>query len=102
VKVEVRATIPATPVSVTQLDAVKTQITNKLDTYFKGLSAGSEVNTENLLTALRDDTRYVIDPLRLRVTLTTPEQFVQIVQGGQAFQVKPNQTFAIVSVEVTA
>jgi hypothetical protein len=36
------------------------------------------------------------------VTLVTAEQFVQIVQGGRAFQVQPNQTFTVVSVEVTA
>ena len=55
-----------------------------------------------LLNALRDDSKYTIDPLRLQITLTTDEQFAQITLGGPAFQVQPRQIFAIVSIEVTA
>ena len=55
-----------------------------------------------VLAALRDDTRYALDPLRLRITLSTPDQFVQVAQGGQAFQVLPAQVFSISSIEVTA
>ena len=59
------------------------------------------MTADALLTALRDDTKYAIDPLRLQVTLTTPEQFVRVAQGGQSYTVGDNQTFAVVSVEVT-
>jgi hypothetical protein len=100
--VEVRATIAAQALTGVPIDSVKEQINSSLKDFFTRLSAGTTLQSDSLLTALRDDTKYAIDPLRLTVTLTSDQQFVQITQGGPTFQVGPKQTFTIVSVEVTA
>ena len=54
-----------------------------------------------MLATLRDDGRYAIDPLRLRVTLAAADQFAQLAQGGPRYTVQPGQTFVIAAVEVT-
>ncbi len=102
VNVEVHAVIPAQPLTGVPIDTVQNQIQTRLTIFFGQLTAGTTVDSETMLTQLRDDTKYAIDPLRLLVTLTTSSQFVQIAQGGQAFQVLPNHTFTLASVKVTA
>jgi hypothetical protein len=106
VTVEVRASVaassaasPGDPNAVSP-DAIKAQITDRLKAFFANVTAGAQVTADALLTALRDDTKYALDPLRLQVTLTTPEQFVQVAQGGQSYTVGENQTFKVVTVEV--
>jgi uncharacterized phage protein gp47/JayE len=100
VTVEVRASVAAAPAAGVAADAVRAQLTERLEAFFANLTAGAQVTADALLTALRDDTKYAVDPLRLQVTLTTPEQFVQVAQGGPSYTVGDNQTFAVVSVEV--
>jgi uncharacterized phage protein gp47/JayE len=102
VTVEVRAVVTATPGEGNAPAAVKTQISDRLTAFFANLSAGAQITADALLTALRDDSKYALDPLHLQVTLTTPEQFVVVAQGGQTFTVGDNQSFSVVSVEVTA
>jgi hypothetical protein len=55
-----------------------------------------------VLTAVRDDAKYAIDPLKTRLTLTSEQQFAQILQGGAAFTVGPGQSFDIVSVDLAS
>lgn len=100
IPVQVRVVLTATAVAGVSDDQVKTAITSKLNTFFGGVVAGTSIDSSTLLTALRDDAKYAIDPLKLRVTLATSDQFVQIAQGGQAFTVLPKQVFTVVSVEV--
>jgi hypothetical protein len=100
--VEVRTVIGAQPQPGTVIDAVNAQITSRLKQFFSALGPGTSVTAETLLTALRDDAKYAIDPMRMAVTLTAGDQFVQIVQGGPAFDPAPEHVFDVVSVEVTA
>ena len=102
VAVEVRATVAVQLIAGTRLDDAKTQITARLGAFFGRLLAGSTVDTPTLLQTLRDDSKYAIDPGRLCVTLVAEDQFVQILQGGPAYTVKPAQTFTVTAPEVTA
>ena len=102
VAVEVRATVAVQLIAGTRLDDAKAQITARLGAFFGRLLAGSTVDTPTLLQTLRDDSKYAIDPGRLSVTLVADDQFVQILQGGPAYTVKPAQTFTVTAPEVTA
>jgi len=101
IPVEVRATLQAAAVAGVSADQVKTQITSKLKQLFTSLSPGTTIDAAALLTALRDDTKYAIDPLHLQVTFASQDQFVQVAQGGAAFTVQPLQSFSVISVEVS-
>jgi hypothetical protein len=100
VTVEARATFGVTPSAGVSLDAARARLTELLEGFFAGLTAGAQVTSDALLKALRDDPKYALDPLRLQVTLTTPEQFAQVAHGGQSFAVGENHSFTVVSVEV--
>jgi uncharacterized phage protein gp47/JayE len=100
IAVEVRAVLVAQPIAGVALAQVRTAIETRLNAFFENLSTGS-VDTATLLTALRNDALYAIDPMKLQVTLTTPDQFVLIAQGGAAFSVQPQQVFTVTSVEVS-
>jgi uncharacterized phage protein gp47/JayE len=102
IAVDVRASVPAEPVPGVPIAAVKTEVETRLKAFFDNLSAGTSIDIAAILTALRSDTRYAIDPLKLRVTLTAADQFVQITQGGALFTVQPQQTFNIASVELSS
>jgi hypothetical protein len=100
--VQVRAEIGATPQPGAALDQVQAQLQSRLTTYVGGLAGGTQIDVTSLLSALRDDANYQIDPLRLVVTLSSDDQFVQVAQGGQTFTVQAGQTFSVAAVEVTA
>lgn len=100
VVVEVRATLTAIPQTGIAPESVQPAILAKLKAYFASLPAGASVKADALLNALRDDTKYAIDPSRLQVTLTSQDQFVQVAQGGPAFSAQPGQTFNVTAAEV--
>jgi len=101
ITVDVRAVLAAQPIAGVPMTQVKTEIETRLKAFFESLQTGS-VDSNTLLTALRNDALYAIDPLKLQVTLTTADQFVMIAQGGATFTVQPHQAFAVASVEVGA
>jgi uncharacterized phage protein gp47/JayE len=100
IRVEVSAMIGAAPVGGRTPDAIRTELTTRLTDYFSTLSVGTNIDTASLLQALRNDTAYAIDPMKLSVTLTAQDQFVLIAQGGQSFEVKGDQDFAVIAVEL--
>jgi len=101
IPVEVRANLGLTLESGVSLDAAKAALRAKLEAFFNGLQPGVTVDAASLLNALRDDSQYAIDPLRLTVTLTAEGQFVQIAQGGPAFTAQPSHRFTVAAVEVS-
>lgn len=102
VPVEVRAVVAAQLLPGVPLQAAQAQITARLTQFFGSLTPGQQVDAPALLALLRDDARYGLDPLRLRVTLTSPDQFAQVVQDGPPFQVLPGQRFTVLPAEVTS
>jgi uncharacterized phage protein gp47/JayE len=102
IPVDVQAVVPVTPAGGADLVAVQTQLQGRLTSYFGALAPGATVDAPTLLSALRDDSNYAIDPLGLMVTLAADRQFVQIAQGGPAFTVKPGHAFTVSSVVATA
>jgi uncharacterized phage protein gp47/JayE len=102
VTVEVSAVVAAQPQAGASLDAVRTEITDRLTAYVTGLAAPAEVTAASVLNALRNDASYQIDPLRLLATFSSDEQFVQVAQGGQAFTLQPGHTCRVGTVEVVA
>ena len=100
IPVDVRAVITAAPLPGVPLETVKSELERQLKAFFEKAAAGDTIDSSALLTALRSDTRYAIDPLNMQVTLTSAEQFVQIAAGGPAFTVQPRQVFSVASVEV--
>lgn len=100
VRVEVRAIVGATPLAGVAIDAMKTELNARLTSYLAALAPGASVDAASVLLALANDAKYGIDPLKLSVTLTAQDQFAQIAQGGQAFIVKPGQTFALVALDL--
>jgi hypothetical protein len=100
IRVEVRAILGASPLAGVTIDALKAELTARLTTYLAALAPGASVDAAGLLLALANDAKYGLDPLKLSVTLTAADQFAQIAQGGQAFTVKPGQSFALVSLDL--
>jgi uncharacterized phage protein gp47/JayE len=82
------------------LDQAKTLITQKLKSFFGTVAPDTSIDSNVMLTALRDDANYAIDPLKLTVTLTAAQQFAQITTGGAAFRVLAAHRFEVQNVEV--
>lgn len=101
IPVDVRATITIQPVGATTQEQAKASLTTRLESFLKGLKAGSTVTPDSVLQALRADAEYGIDPLKSSVTLTAGDQFVRVAQGGASFTVLPGHRFTVRSVEVT-
>jgi hypothetical protein len=76
-------------------------LTAKLKSAFGSVAADTSVDINFLLNALRDDANYTLDPMKLQVTLTSPQQFVQIMQGSGAFRVLAAYRFNVRDVEVS-
>jgi uncharacterized phage protein gp47/JayE len=102
VTVEVRATFKATLTGSTTVPEAQSVLTTRLSQFFDTVPVDTRVDSASILTAVRDDAKYGLDPLGLTVTLTSAQQFVQIVQGGPSYRVLPGQKFSVVGVEVTA
>jgi len=102
VRVEVRAVIGATPLAGISIDAMKAALNARLTAYLAALAPAASVDSASVLLALQDDTKYAVDPLKLSVTLTAQDQFVQIAQGGQTFAVKPGQNFVLASLDLAS
>jgi len=101
VPVEVRVAVTLDLLAGTVAADAKTTLSAKLTQFFGSLNPGTSVDAAMLLTAARDDAHYAVDPLKLKVTLTAGAEFVQIVQGGASFVVKPEHAFTIAAVEVS-
>jgi hypothetical protein len=80
---------------------VQAQIEARLRDYFAAVRAPATIDAAGLLTTLRDDGRYALDPLKLQVVLTAGDQFFTIAQGGAAFSVLPSHVFTVRAVHVT-
>lgn len=99
VAVDVRAVLRLTLSAGVSPDAVRSDLSGRLAALFQNAAPGTSVDAAAVLIALRNDAQYAIDPLSLRVTLSSGDQFSQILQGGPGFQVLPGQTFNVSSVE---
>jgi hypothetical protein len=84
----------------TTLDDAKSVIRTKLESFLGTLAAGKSVDVNMLLGALRDDSRYAIDPLTLLVTFNSGGTSALVSFGGATFTVKAHQQFELGSVEV--
>jgi Baseplate J-like protein len=100
VPVDVRATIPANPIGGTDPEAIRSAVTERLNAYLRALRPDATITAGTILEALRDDASYAIDPLRLRVTFTAGDQFVQVATGGQSFRVRAAHRLTLGPVEV--
>jgi hypothetical protein len=97
--VEVHAQVrPGAPGSDPQ--ALASGVTTRLTGYLAGLTPGTTVTAQALLTALRDDTAYALDPLGLIVTFRSGDTFVQVAEGGETFTTTAGQTFTVTGVDV--
>ena len=67
---------------------------------FGSVAVDTSIDVNFLLNALRDDANYTLDPMKLRVTLTSAQQFVQIMQGSSSFRVQATHKFEVKDVEV--
>lgn len=96
--VSVSATVTATPEGTTAVADVAGLLTNRLTALVGPLGPGAVVDATAVLDALRDDTRYQIDPLTLLVRFTAGASFVDVAPGGAAYTVAPGQTFTVTGV----
>ncbi|MFN7963270.1 MAG: baseplate J/gp47 family protein [Thermoanaerobaculia bacterium] len=99
VKVEVRLSVALSLEAGVTAEAAEQTLKSKLGAFFAQLAPGTSVDSAAVLTALRQEGQYGLDPLSLLVTLTAGDQFFQIAQGGGAFTVLPEQSFEVVAVE---
>jgi hypothetical protein len=102
IPVVVEALVPVTPRTGVELGAVQAQIESRLADYVARLSAGTEVDATAVLNTLRDDTKYQIDPLGLKLTFAVPDQFAEVVQGGPSFTVAPGHVFSVGALRATS
>jgi len=71
-----------------------------LKSLFSAIAPDTSLDNNILLTALRDDASYGLDPLKLQVTLIAAQQFAQITQDSPAFRVLAAHRFEVKAVEV--
>jgi hypothetical protein len=102
IPVAVEALVPVTPQTGVALGAVQSQIESRLADFVATLSPGTEVDAAAVLKTLRDDAKYQIDPLGLKVTFFVDDQFAEVVQAGPTFKVEPGQVFSVTSVQATS
>ena len=95
VTVAVDATITVALQGGVTLDQAKTLLTSKLKTFFAAVTVDTNIDSNLVLNALRDDANYAVDPLKLQVTLMADQQFVQITQGSAAFRVLATHKFEV-------
>jgi uncharacterized phage protein gp47/JayE len=99
---EVRGTFVLTgTIGATTLDDAKTILRTKLTSYFAGLKPGDAVDGNTILTAVRDDAKYGVDPIKLLVMIGAPDEGVAVtVAGAQPFVVAAKQVFEVLAPEV--
>jgi uncharacterized phage protein gp47/JayE len=100
IRVEVRALVAAQPLAGITAETVRAALAKRLTELFGALTPGTALDLAAVLGALRDDASHAIDPLRSRVTLTSEQQFVQLLHGGAGFTVAPGQGFEVMDVEL--
>jgi hypothetical protein len=102
VAVDVSAKITVLLQSGVSAEQARALLTTKLKTAFASVPADTSIDVDFLLNALRDDANYSIDPMKLQVTLTSAQQFVQITQGSASLRVLATHRFEVKNVEVNA
>jgi len=100
IPVDIQASLGATSVGDTAVDAIRAELEQRLNTYVQSWAVGQSIDSASMLQALQNDAKYALDPLRLSIVLTAQDQFVQLAQGGQSFTVKPSQIFKVSGVEL--
>jgi uncharacterized phage protein gp47/JayE len=102
IPLEVRGTFVLTgTIGATTLDDAKTGLRAKLTSYFAGLKPGDAVDGNTILTAVRDDAKYGVDPMKLLVMIGAPDEGVAVtVAGAQPFIVAAKQVFEVLAPEV--
>ncbi len=100
VTVQVTATIAATLIAGVSLDTARQSMQSKLAQFFA--SPPAAIDAQAVLNALRDDTKYAVDPLRTKLTFASGGQFVDVAQGTAAYTVAAGQVFTVMPVEVNA
>lgn len=100
VGIEVRGSFQLQVLSGQTVPGVQPLLTAKLGQFFGSLPVDASVDMAAILNAVRDDTKYQINSLGTTITLTSAQQFFQIVQGGAAYRVLAGQTFTVLPVEV--
>jgi len=100
--VDVSAKITVLLQSGVSAEQARALLTTKLKSAFASVPADTSIDVDFLLNALRDDANYSIDPMKLQVTLTSAQQFVEIMQGSASFRVLGAHRFAVKNVEVSA
>ena len=79
------ATVAATPESGTVATELAGLLTAGLTALVSSISAGSVIDANAVLDALRDDAHYQLDALTLQVRFTLGDTFVEVAPGGAAF-----------------
>jgi uncharacterized phage protein gp47/JayE len=100
VGIEVRGSFQAQLLGGQTIPGVQALLTQKLGQFFGSLPADASVDMAAILNAVRDDAKYAINPMGTTITLTSAQQFFQIVQGGAAYRVLAGQTFTVQAAEV--
>ena len=75
-------------------------LTARLTALVSSIGAGSVIDANAVLDALRDDAHYQLDPLTLQVRFTLGDTFVEVAPGGAAFTAQAGQTFTVAGVTV--
>ena len=99
--VAVSATVAATPEAGTVATELAGLLTARLTALVSSIGAGSVIDANAVLDALRDDAHYQLDALTLLVRFTLGDTFVEVAPGGAAFTAQAGQTFTVAGVTVT-
>jgi len=98
--VAVSATVAATPETGTVATELAGLLTARLTALVSSIGAGSVIDANAVLDALRDDAHYQLDALTLQVRFTLGDTFVEVAPGGAAFTAQAGQTFTVAGVTV--
>jgi hypothetical protein len=99
-RVEVTAAMGIALVHHVQFADAESAIRAKLEAFLAALTAGTVVDAQALLNALRDDSKFGIDPLTLSVLFAAGAEGVLVTMNGRAMNVKADHQFTLASLTV--
>jgi len=94
-RLDVTARMGVSLITGTNIDQARNAIRAKLETFLGALTAGRTVDTQALLLALRDDSKYAINAQTLLVTIGSGSESAMVALNGASFTVKADQQFQL-------
>jgi hypothetical protein len=97
---DVDAVLPVTPEVGVSMDDVQSAIEPALASHLASRSPTAPLTVDGVATAIRDDTRFVLDRAGVTVTVEHRGRFVQLIDDGGSYQPAEGETVRLRTLDV--